>query len=77
MVWCDVWVVWGFRSRINGDVGGRTQMASIICAGVILVATFFLLPWLYFLPKCVLGSMCVPSSSFPLVVLVWLTVVGG
>lgn len=45
------------RSRINADVGGRTQMASLVCSGVVLLATFFLLPWLYFLPKAVLGSM--------------------
>jgi len=43
------------RSRINGDVGGRTQMASLVCCGLVLLATFFLLPWLYFLPKCVLA----------------------
>jgi len=45
------------RSRINGDVGGRTQMASLICAGIVLLAMFFLLPWLYSLPKCVLASI--------------------
>ncbi|EAU84208.2 endoplasmic reticulum protein [Coprinopsis cinerea okayama7 len=45
------------RSRINGDVGGRTQMASIVCSLVVLFATFFLLPWLYYLPKCVLGAV--------------------
>nr|GAT57848.1 sulfate anion transporter [Mycena chlorophos] len=45
------------RSRINGDVGGRTQMASIVCSLVVLLATFFLLPWLYFLPKCVLSAI--------------------
>ncbi|KDR75521.1 hypothetical protein GALMADRAFT_247970 [Galerina marginata CBS 339.88] len=45
------------RSRINGDVGGRTQMASLVCSSVILLATFFLLPWLYFLPKCVLAAI--------------------
>ncbi|TFK45036.1 sulfate anion transporter [Crucibulum laeve] len=45
------------RSRINGDVGGRTQMASLVCSGVVLLATFFLLPWLYYLPKCVLASI--------------------
>ncbi len=45
------------RSKINGDVGGRTQMASLVCSGVILLATFFLLPFLYYLPKCVLASM--------------------
>ncbi|KAF9011581.1 sulfate anion transporter [Hymenopellis radicata] len=45
------------RTRINGDVGGRTQMASLVCSGVILLATFYLLPLLYFLPKCVLASI--------------------
>ncbi|KAI9511437.1 sulfate anion transporter [Russula earlei] len=45
------------RSRINGEAGARTQMASIVCAAIVLVATFFLLPWLYYLPKCVLGSI--------------------
>lgn len=45
------------RSRINGDVGGRTQVASIVCSAVVLSATFFLLPMLYFLPKCVLASI--------------------
>ncbi|KAI0002285.1 sulfate anion transporter [Russula compacta] len=45
------------RSRINGEAGARTQMASLICAAIILVATFSLLPWLYYLPKCVLASI--------------------
>ncbi len=45
------------RSRINGDVGGRSQMASLVCSGVVLLATFFLLPWMYYLPKCVLAVM--------------------
>jgi high affinity sulfate transporter 1 len=45
------------RSRINGDVGGRTQMASLVCSAVILLATFFLLPMLYYLPSCVLASI--------------------
>ncbi|KAI9568884.1 sulfate transporter family-domain-containing protein [Boletus coccyginus] len=45
------------RSRINGDVGARTQLASLITAGLVLLATFFLLPTLYFLPKCVLASI--------------------
>ncbi|KAJ7099381.1 sulfate anion transporter [Mycena belliarum] len=50
---------WGSitRSKINGDVGGRTQMASLVCSAVVLLATFFLLPWLYYLPKCVLSSI--------------------
>jgi len=32
-------------------------MASLVCSAVILLATFFLLPWLYYLPKCVLASV--------------------
>ncbi|KAJ7655602.1 sulfate anion transporter [Mycena polygramma] len=50
---------WGSitRSRINGDVGARTQMASLICSVLVLLATFFLLPWLYYLPKCVLSAI--------------------
>src|SRR5712675_213804 len=53
------------RSRINGEAGARTQMASVVCAVIVLIATFFLLPWLYYLPKCVLGSMYVPPTSPP------------
>lgn len=45
------------KSRISGDVGARTQMASLVCSGVVLLATFFLLPWLYYLPKGVLASI--------------------
>ncbi|KAI0087124.1 sulfate anion transporter [Irpex rosettiformis] len=45
------------RSRVNGDVGARTQMASLVCSGIVLLATFFLLPWLYYLPKCVLAAI--------------------
>ncbi|EJD08166.1 sulfate anion transporter [Fomitiporia mediterranea MF3/22] len=45
------------RSRINGDVGGRSQMASLICSAFVLLATFFLLPALYYLPRCVLASI--------------------
>ncbi|KAJ7286961.1 sulfate anion transporter [Mycena rebaudengoi] len=50
---------WGSitRSRINADVGGRTQMASLVCSALVLLATFFLLPWLYYLPKCVLSAI--------------------
>ncbi|PAV23187.1 sulfate anion transporter [Pyrrhoderma noxium] len=45
------------RSRINADVGGRSQMASFICSSLVLLATFFLLPALYYLPRCVLASV--------------------
>lgn len=36
-------------------------MASLVCSGVVLLATFFLLPWLYYLPKGVLASMWVAN----------------
>ncbi|RDX40417.1 sulfate anion transporter [Lentinus brumalis] len=45
------------RSKLNGDLGGRTQMASLVTSTLVLLATFFLLPWLYYLPKCVLASI--------------------
>ncbi|KAH7925315.1 hypothetical protein BV22DRAFT_1195297 [Leucogyrophana mollusca] len=45
------------RARMNGDLGGRTQMASLVCAAVVLLSTFFLLPYLFFLPTCVLAAI--------------------
>ncbi|KZT41884.1 sulfate anion transporter [Sistotremastrum suecicum HHB10207 ss-3] len=45
------------RSRLNADFGGRTQMASLVCSTLVILATFFLLPALEYLPKCVLGSV--------------------
>jgi len=42
---------------MNGDMGARTQLASLITAGIVLLATFFLLPALYSLPICVLASI--------------------
>ncbi|KAG1738204.1 sulfate transporter family-domain-containing protein [Suillus lakei] len=45
------------RSKINGDVGARTQLASLVTAGITLLATFYLLPYLYYLPRCVLASI--------------------
>ena len=47
------------RTRVNADVGARSQMSSIVCSTIVLFATFFLLPYIYFLPKCVLGAMYV------------------
>lgn len=45
------------RTRINADIGARSQMSSVVCSTVVLLATFFLLPYLYYLPKCVLGAI--------------------
>ncbi|KZV89429.1 hypothetical protein EXIGLDRAFT_711159 [Exidia glandulosa HHB12029] len=45
------------RTRLNADIGARSQMTSIVCSGVIVFAIYWLLPALYFLPKCVLASI--------------------
>ena len=45
------------RSKINGEVGARTQMSSMVCSAVVLLAVFYLMPWLYYLPKTVLGAV--------------------
>ncbi|KAK8861653.1 hypothetical protein IAR55_002476 [Kwoniella newhampshirensis] len=45
------------RSRLNGQIGSRTQMASIITSICMIFSIFFLLPYLYFLPKAVLAAI--------------------
>ncbi|WWD16428.1 hypothetical protein CI109_100854 [Kwoniella shandongensis] len=45
------------RSRLNGQIGSRTQMASIITSVCIIFSIFFMLPYLYFLPKAVLAAI--------------------
>ncbi|WAQ87111.1 hypothetical protein PtA15_8A12 [Puccinia triticina] len=43
------------RSRLNASAGAQTPMASIITGLAILIASYFLLDYLFFLPKCVLA----------------------
>ncbi|CED83653.1 Sulfate/bicarbonate/oxalate exchanger SAT-1 and related transporters (SLC26 family) [Phaffia rhodozyma] len=45
------------RSRLNGETGARTQMAGLVSAFCIFVAISFLLPSLFYLPKCVLAAV--------------------
>ncbi|KAI8994936.1 sulfate transporter family-domain-containing protein [Pilobolus umbonatus] len=45
------------RSKINDKAGARTQMACLIAGVMALLAIFFLLPYFYYLPKCVLSSI--------------------
>ncbi|KAE8539601.1 hypothetical protein D1P53_003535 [Cryptococcus gattii VGV] len=45
------------RSRLNGQIGSRTQMASIITSICMIFSIFFLLPYLYYLPKAVLAAI--------------------
>jgi len=50
-------VTGGFsRSAVNFDAGADTQMASILTAAGIGIATLFLTPILYFLPKAALAA---------------------
>ncbi|TYJ55804.1 hypothetical protein B9479_003456 [Cryptococcus floricola] len=45
------------RSRLNGQIGSRTQMASIVTAFCMIFTIFFLLPHLFYLPKAVLAAI--------------------
>jgi len=45
------------RSKLNADTGARSQMSSLICSAFVLLAIYFLLPALVFLPKCVLAAV--------------------
>ena len=45
------------RSRLNANAGARTPMSSLICAGLVTLATFLLVQYIYHLPMAVLGSI--------------------
>ncbi|KAL9942894.1 Solute carrier 26 [Verticillium nonalfalfae] len=45
------------RSKLNGSTGGKSPMSSVFLSGIALFAIFFLLPYLYYLPKPVLSAM--------------------
>ncbi|KAH6689452.1 sulfate transporter 4.1 [Plectosphaerella plurivora] len=45
------------RSKLNKSTGGKSPMGSIFLSLIALMAIFFLLPPLYYLPKPVLSSM--------------------
>ncbi|KAL1599880.1 hypothetical protein SLS60_007685 [Paraconiothyrium brasiliense] len=45
------------RSKVNASTGGLTPMSSIFLSLITILATFFLLPTFYYLPKGVLCAM--------------------
>ncbi|MBW0534737.1 hypothetical protein O181_074452 [Austropuccinia psidii MF-1] len=47
------------RSRLNTSTGARTPLASIITGLTIILASYFFLDYLFFLPKCVLAVIIV------------------
>lgn len=57
-------VTGGFsRSVVNFDAGAVTQMASVMTAIGILIASLFLTPILYFLPKATLAATIIVAVS--------------
>lgn len=45
------------RSKLNAQTGGTTPMSSIFLSGISLLCVFFVLPYLYYVPKPVLSAM--------------------
>ncbi|KAJ5266875.1 hypothetical protein N7478_009683 [Penicillium angulare] len=45
------------RSKLNAQTGARSPMSSIFISIITLIGILVLLPYLYYLPKAVLGSM--------------------
>ncbi|RCK58925.1 hypothetical protein Cantr_07253 [Candida viswanathii] len=43
------------RSKINLIAGATSPMAGLVMAGASIIALFYLLPYLYYLPECVLA----------------------
>ena len=53
-------VTGGFsRTAVNDTAGARTQLASIITAGIVLATIAFLTPLLYSLPQAALGAIII------------------
>jgi len=50
-------------SRLNGLIGARTQMSSIITSMIMILSIFFLLPYLYVLPKVRLAAIREPGAD--------------
>ncbi|XP_059171658.1 sulfate transporter-like [Physella acuta] len=47
------------RSVVQDGAGGRTQIASLFAAGIVLLVIMLIGPYFYFLPKCVLAAIIV------------------
>ncbi|QIX01149.1 hypothetical protein AMS68_006666 [Peltaster fructicola] len=45
------------RSKVNASTGGRTPMSSIFLSLISVICVLFLLPYFYYIPKCVLSAM--------------------
>ncbi|GFR59281.1 sulfate transporter-like [Elysia marginata] len=49
------------RSMVQNGAGGRTQLASLVAAIMVLLVILFAGPYFYYLPKCVLSAIIVVS----------------
>ncbi|KAH0612518.1 uncharacterized protein H6S33_008898 [Morchella sextelata] len=45
------------RSKVNKATGGRTPVSSVVLSLCTIICTIFLLPYFYYLPRCVLCAM--------------------
>lgn len=45
------------RSLVQDSAGGRTQVASLFAAGLVLLVIMVIGPYFYYLPKCVLAAI--------------------
>ncbi|RUS84799.1 hypothetical protein EGW08_007414 [Elysia chlorotica] len=49
------------RSMVQSGAGGRTQLASLVAAGLVLLVILLAGPYFHYLPKCVLSAIIVVS----------------
>lgn len=45
------------RSKVNKATGGRTPVSSVVLSACTILCVLFVLPYFYYLPRCVLCSM--------------------
>lgn len=55
---------------IQQTVGGKTQIASIISCGLLLVILLWIGPFFELLPRCVLASIIVVFFNFFIILLI-------
>ena len=49
------------RSAVQDSAGGRTQIASLIAAALVLMVMLFIGPYFYYVPKCALSAIIMVS----------------
>ena len=49
------------RSAVQDSAGGRTQIASLVAAALVLMVMLFIGPYFYYVPKCALSAIIIVS----------------